>query len=81
MEQLLRMRVDLMGSAVRDMNHSDQVRSLIATLQEKSAKARRPVEGLDGWVSWATHHANMIDPRHMSVKGIEAWIKKFQLRD
>ena len=81
LEQLLRMRVDLMGSAVRDMNHSDQVRSLIATLQEKSAKARRPVEGLDGWVSWATHHANMIDPRHMNVKGIEAWIKQFRLKD
>ena len=81
LEQLLRMRVDLMGGAVRNMNQADQIRSLIATLQEKSAKARRPVEGLDGWVSWATHHANMIDPRHMSVKGIEAWIKKFQLRD
>ena len=81
LEQLLSMRVDLMGSAVRDMNHSDQVRSLIAILQDKSANARRPVEGLDGWVSWATHHANMIDPRHMSVKGIEAWIKQFRLKD
>jgi len=79
--QLLSMRVDLMGSAVRDMNHADQVRSLIAILQNKSANARRPVEGLDGWVSWATHHANMIDPRHMSVKGIEAWIKQFRLKD
>ena len=81
LEQLLSMRVDLMGSAVRDMNHSDQVRSLIAILQDKSANARRPVEGLDGWVSWATHHANMIDPRHMSVKGIEAWIKQFRFKD
>jgi hypothetical protein len=81
LEKLLSMRVDLMGGAVRDMNHSDQVRSLIAILQEKSANARRPVEGLDGWVSWATHHANMIDPRHMSVKGIEAWIKQFRLKD
>ena len=81
LEQLLSMRVDLMGGAVRDMNHADQVRSLIAILQEKSANARRPVEGLYGWVSWATHHANMIDPRHMSVKGIEAWIKQFHLKD
>ena len=81
LEQLLSMRVDLMGGAVRDMNHADQVRSLIAILQEKSANARRPVEGLYGWVSWATHHANMIDPRHMSVKGIEAWIKQFRFKD
>ena len=81
LEQLLSMRVDLMSGAVRDMNHADQIRSLIASVQEKSAKARRPVEGLNRWVGWATHYSNVLDPRHMSVEGVEAWIKKFRLRD
>jgi len=81
LEQLLSMRVDLMSGAVRDMNHADQIRSLIVSVQEKSAKARRPVEGLNRWVGWATHYSNVLDPRHMSVEGIEAWIKRFRLRD
>jgi len=79
--QLLDMRVELMSGAVRDMNHADQIRSLIVSVQEKSAKARRPVEGLNRWVGWATHYSNVLDPRHMSVEGVEAWIKKFRLRD
>ena len=79
--QLLDIRVDLMSCAVRDMYHADQIRSLIASVQEKSAKARRPVEGLQRWVGWATHYSNVLDPRHMSVEGIEAWIKKFGLKD
>jgi len=79
--QLLDMRVELMSGAVRDMNQADQIRSLITSVQEKSAKARRPVEGLNRWVGWATHYSNVLDPRHMSVEGIEAWIKKFRLRD
>ena len=79
--QLLDIRVDLLSCAVRDMYHADQIRSLIASVQEKSAKARRPVEGLQRWVGWATHYSNVLDPRHMSVEGIEAWIKKFGLKD
>lgn len=81
LEQLMKRRVELMNLAVDNMNRSDQIRSLITTLKDKAANARRPVEGLDRWTGWAAHHANVLDPRHMSVEGIEAWIKKFQLKD
>jgi hypothetical protein len=81
LEQLMKRRVDLMDQAVENMNRSDQIRSLITTLKDKVAHARRPIEGLDRWTGWASHHANVLDPRHMSVEGIEAWIKKFQLKD
>ena len=78
---LLANRIDLMNMAVRDMNHADQIRSLIAKVQEKSAQTKNPIDGLSRWVGWAANHANDIDLRYMSVKGLEAWIKKFQLRN
>lgn len=81
LEQLMKRRVELMDQAVENMNRADQIRSLITTLKDKASHARRPIEGLDRWTGWASHHANVLDPRHMSVEGIEAWIKKFQLKD
>jgi hypothetical protein len=78
--QLLASRVDLMNTAIRDMQHADQIRSLIATIQEKSAHSKNPIDGLSHWVGWAANHANDIDLRYMSSKGLEVWIKKFRLR-
>lgn len=78
---LMASRAELMNVAVRDINRADQMRALIALIQAKAAKSRQPIAGLDRWVGWASHHANQIDIRYMSPKGIEFWIKKFQLRD
>jgi hypothetical protein len=79
-QQLLQNREDLISNAVVSMNHADQIRSLIETIRTKSQSVNQPVRDLDRWVRWATHHANTIDPRHMSVKGFEAWISKFKLK-
>ena len=79
-ERLLKSREDMMSNAVASMNHADQIRDLIAIMQAKSQSAKRPVKGLSRWVRWATHHANTIDPRHMSVKGFEAWVERFRLK-
>jgi hypothetical protein len=81
LEALLANRIDLIDSAVADMLASDSIRELIQTIKKKSQKAQKEIVGLEHWVSWASHHANVIDPRHMSADGIEAWIKKFKLRD
>jgi hypothetical protein len=69
-----------MDSAVADMQAADNIRELIQTIKKKSQKAKKEIDGLDHWISWASHHANVIYPRHMSAEGIEAWIKKFKLR-
>jgi len=79
-ELLLQSREDMMTDAVANMNHADQIRDLIEIMQTKSQSSKRPVKNLSRWVRWATHHANMIDPRHMSVQGFEAWIGKFKLK-
>jgi hypothetical protein len=81
LEALLANRVNLMDSAVADMQASDSIRELIQTIKKKSQKAKKEIDGLDHWIRWASHHANFTDPRHMSADGIEAWIKKFKLRD
>jgi len=80
LERLLQSREDMMNTAVASMNHADQIRELIATMQAKSQSAKRSIKDLDRWVRWATHHANTIDPRHMSAQGFEAWIGKFKLK-
>lgn len=79
-ERLLKSREDMMSNAVASMNHADQIRDLIEIMQTKSQSSKRPVKNLSRWVRWATHHANTIDPRHMSVQGFEAWIGKFKLK-
>lgn len=80
LQKLLQAREDMMSDAVASMNHADQIRDLIEIMQTKSQSSKRPVKNLSRWVRWATHHANMIDPRHMSVQGFEAWIGKFKLK-
>lgn len=80
LDRLLQSREDLMSSAVASMNHADQIRDLIEIMQTKSKLAKHPMKDLSRWVRWATHHANTIDPRHMSVQGFEAWIGKFKLK-
>jgi len=79
-ESLLASRLELMNTAVSGMKQADQIRDLIATIQAKSESAKQPVEDLKHWVGWATHLANTIDPRHMSVEGMDAWISKFKLK-
>ena len=81
LEALLANRIDLMDSAVADMQAADNIRELIQTIKKKAQKSKKEIVGLEHWTSWASHHANLIDPRHMSAEGIEAWIKKFKLRD
>ena len=78
---MLAKRVDLMDSAILNMQSADSIRDLIQTINTKAKKSKKPVKGLEHWVSWANHHANVIDPRNMSIDGIEAWIGKFKLRD
>ena len=80
LQKLLQSREDMMSDAVASMNHADQIRDLIEIMQTKSQSSKRPVKDLSRWVRWATHHANTIDPRHMSVQGFEAWIGKFKLK-
>ena len=79
-ESLLASRLELMNTAVSGMKQADQIRDLIATIQAKSESAKQPVEDLKHWVGWAAHLANTIDPRHMSVEGLDAWISKFKLK-
>jgi hypothetical protein len=78
---MLTKRVDLMDSAILNMQSADSIRDLIQTISAKAKKSKKPVKGLEHWISWANHHANVIDPRNMSIDGIEAWIGKFKLRD
>ena len=80
LEVLLRSRIDMMSTAFASMNYSDQIRTLIAAMQVKSESAKQPIKDLERWVRWASHHANTIDPRHMSAQGFEAWIGKFKLK-
>jgi hypothetical protein len=74
-------RENLMAKAVSNMNQADMIRCLINAVKEKAASSKTSISGLDRWTGWATHQANLIDPRHMSVDGIEAWIKKFRFSD
>ena len=69
-----------MTSAVEGMNHADQIRELIEIMQAKSQSSQKPIKDFDRWVRWATHHANTLDPRYMSVQGFEAWVAKFKLK-
>ena len=78
---MLAKRVDLMDSAILNMQSADSIRDLIQTINAKAKKSKNPIKGLEHWISWANHHANVIDPRNMSIDGIEAWIGKFKLRD
>ena len=80
-QQLLKARLTLMNEATNRMNQADLIRSLIDSFKAKAERSRRPIKGLQHWVSWASHLANVTDPRHMSAEGIEAWIKKFNLRE
>lgn len=80
LEQLLANRETLMSSAVEGMNHADQIRELIEIMQAKSQASQKPIKDFDRWVRWATHHANTLDPRYMSVQGFEAWVAKFKLK-
>ena len=79
--ELLADREHLMDKAVADMAHADRIRELIAAMREKAQRRPEGVEGFEHWVGWATHHANVTDPRYMSVKGFEAWIRKFRLHE
>ena len=78
---MLAKRVDLMDSAILNMQSADSIRDLIQTINTKAKSSKNPVKGLEHWISWANHHANVIDPRNMSLDGIEAWIGKFKLRN
>ena len=80
LENLLASREKLMSEAVADMNHADKIRELIETMHSKAQSANRPVKGMKRWVGWAMHHANTIDPRHMSLESFEAWASKFKLK-
>lgn len=80
LEILLASREKLMSEAVADMNHSDKIRELIEVMRAKAESAKRPVKGMKHWIGWATHHANTIDPRHMSLDSFEAWASKFKLK-
>ena len=80
-EQMLAMRIEMMDTALESMRKSDQVRELIAIMKTKSEAAKHPIEGLERWIGWASHHANTLDPRNMSAHHFEQWIAKFKLRD
>ncbi len=80
LENLLASREKLMSEAVAEMNHADKIRELIVAMRAKAKSAKRPVRGVKGWVGWATHHANVMDPRHMSLDSFEAWASKFKLK-
>ena len=79
--QLLKKREGMMTNALANMEAADRIRQLIEVIRIKSDASRQPIKNLDRWIGWATHHANTIDPRHMSAHGIEAWIEKFALKD
>lgn len=80
LENLLASREKLMSEAVADMNHADKIRELIVSMRSKAESAKRPVKGMKHWIGWATHHANTMDPRHMSLESFEAWTSKFKLK-
>ena len=80
-QQLLSARLTLMNEATNKMNQADLIRSLVDSFKAKAERSKRPIKGLERWVSWASHLANVTDPRYMSAEGIEAWIKKFNLRE
>ena len=79
-EHLLKTREDLISAAISDMNNADRIRDLVAVIKRKSESSRRPAKHVDRWTRWATHYANTLDIRHMSVGGLEAWIAKFKLK-
>ena len=78
--ELLANRGRYMADAVSRMNHADKIRELIKVMQLKAEASSKPINGFARWVSWATHHANSIDPRSRSLEGFEAWIDKFELK-
>jgi len=78
-QQLAEKRIQLMDDASSRIAHTDRLRSLIAAMDEKIQRATKPVGGYEEWRSWAVHHADLIDPRHMSTDHIEQWIAKFHL--
>lgn len=80
LERLLADHEDMMSTVVASMNHADQVRDLIAIMQSKLQIAKKSIKEFELWVRWATHHANTLDPRHMSVQGFEAWIGEFKMK-
>ncbi len=80
LEELLASRINLMESAVKNIESADKIRQLISVMNEKATNQGRAVAGLHHWVSWAEHYANTIDPRYMSLESFEAWIEKFKLK-
>ena len=78
--QLSNTRQHLLLSAITGMNDADRIRELIAIVERKSQTSKRPIKHLNRWVRWATHHANVLDLRHMSIRGLDAWIGKFKLK-
>lgn len=80
LDQLSKTRQDLLLSAITGMNQADRIRELIAVVQRKSQTSKRPIKNLNRWVRWATHHANVLDLRHTSIRGLDSWIGKFKLK-
>jgi hypothetical protein len=79
MERLTK-RDELITTAISGMNSADRIRELVAVIRLKSGSSKKPIENLDRWARWATHYANTIDARHMSMRGLNAWIAKFKLK-
>lgn len=78
--ELLVSRVNMMQSAVNNINQADKIRELIAAMLDKTHAHGKSVSKLEHWASWAKHYADTIDPRHMSLDSFESWIAKFKFK-
>ncbi len=71
-------RKDTLLDAVTRMTQSDQIRSLVAQLDNKQMSKGKKAEGFERWSRWALQYADELDPRRMSIGHVEAWICKFK---
>lgn len=79
LQALLDSRQKLLQNAISDAARSDQIRSLVQSLDERIGPHGKDVPAFEHWRSWALSEAEAIDPRVASLAHLNEWFEKFRL--
>lgn len=79
LEALLESRQKLLQNAISDAARSDQIPSLVQSLDERIGPHGKDVPAFEQGRSWALSEAEALDPRVASLAHLNEWIEKFRL--
>lgn len=76
---LIQGRQRLLHRALDGIRRSDQIRSLVMSLQASKAGMADEQDSIDRWAVWACQQADLLDPRLMSAEQATKWAGEFRL--